>query len=239
MKNAMFLLRRNLTRVGAVVILASLLYACKKSDGVSNNFPVAHLMAFNMVPDKQAVGISLSGNMITQAPLTYTAYTGGYLNIYPGSREIKSYNYANGETLVSSTYNFDSSRYYSLFTLGTTGKYQNLVTLDNYDSLDAASGKAYVRYVNGINDANPVAVNIKAQGSDIIKNSAPFASASAFTAATPGEIEIAVSNEGNVNATRKINLEAKKLYTILLTGIPGSTDTDKNVQIRFVENGSL
>lgn len=239
MKNSMFLLRRNLTRASALVLLGLLLFACKKSNEISENIPVGHLMAFNLVPDKAAIGIALSGNLLTQSPLNYAGYTGGYLNIYPGSREIKSYDYSTGESLATTTYSFDSSKYYSMFTLGTVGAYQNLVTLDNFDSLSNTSGKAYVRYINAVNVANPVAVNIKSNGTDIINTSAAFATASAFTAAVPGEVEVSINNDGNVNATRKITLEQNRLYTILLTGVPGSAETGKAVQIRFVENGSL
>ena len=35
------------------------------------------------------------------------------------------------------------------------------------------------------------------------------------------------------------SMEDKKVYTALLIGVPGSTDTATSVQIRYIENGKL
>ncbi|MEO6914243.1 MAG: DUF4397 domain-containing protein, partial [Chitinophagaceae bacterium] len=152
---------------------------------------------------------------------------------------IKSFDYSTGQTLATNVFGFDSSKYYSVFTLGTASAYQNVVTRDNFDSLSTTAGMAYVRYINAVNDPNPVAVSFMSNGTEFIKTNAPFASVSGFMAAAPGDVNITITNDGSVNSNRKITVEQNKLYTILLTGIPGSTDSDKAVQIKFIQNGSL
>lgn len=220
----------------SVVLLAS---ACKKSNENIPPTPVAALMAFNLAPDVPSLGIALSGNNLTNTPLSFTNYTGTYLNIYPGSRSIESYNAGSNATLASNTYNFEEGKFYTLFVAGANNVYKNIVTSDNYDSLSATSGKAYIRYINAIPDSSKPAVTITAGGSNIVNEQAAFTGVSDFTEVNPGEVTVAINNQGNIQANRTINLEQRKAYTVLLVGIPGETDTDKRVQIRYIENGSL
>ena len=114
----------------------------------------AGLMAFNLSPDKPAIGIALSGSNLTNAALGYTNYTGGYLNIYSGSRTIEAYDAGGGNTFTASDYNFEQNKYYSLFIVGKDSAYRNIVVNDQLDSLSANSGKAFIRYVNAVPDSS-------------------------------------------------------------------------------------
>ena len=221
------------------ILFGGLLFtACKKSNDNNVNVPVAALMAFNLAPDKPSVGINLSGSALTQAPLNYTGFTGNYISIYPGTRNIEAFD--NSSTPFSSSqYSFDSSRYYSLFVMGNNGAYQNVVTNDNFDSLTATSGSAYLRYVNAIPDSSKPAISISAGGNSIINTSTGYATVSSFVAAPAGDVNVGISNESTINASRTITLEEKKVYTILLMGNPAATDSTGKVQIRFIQNGGL
>jgi hypothetical protein len=196
-------------------------------------------MAFNLAPDKASVVVALSGSSLTNAPLAYTNYTGTYQRIYTGNREVKSYDYNTDSSFASANYNFEANKYYSLFVAGANGAYTNIVTLDNFDSLSSASGKTYVRYINAIPDSTQPTVTITANGTNVISTPAAFSSVSDFTAADPGQVTVAVKNNSTIDANRTISLEQGKVYTILLTGIPGATDTTKAVQIKYILNGSL
>lgn len=231
-----FLLRKSIFVAASVLSIAVLFSACKKNKGDVVQTPVSGLMAFNLAPDQPAVSVGLSGNLLGGAPLNYGSYTGTYLNIYSGNRQVSSYG-ASNNLLDSLTYPFEQGKYYSLFVVGSNNNYKNVVVRDNYDSLTASSGKAYVRYVNAIAAPTSSNVTISSGETNVVSNSASFGEVSAFTAVTPGSLTINVSNGSSANRT--ITVEQKKAYTILLMGQPNQTDSTKAMQIKFISNGTV
>jgi hypothetical protein len=233
--------RRMVFPVVAVLVSGLLFTAClKDNDGDSTNIPAAGLMAFNLAPDQSSLVIQLSGNTLNNAPLGYQSFTGVYQNIYTGNRAVTAFDYPNPSPLVTSSHNFELNKYYSLFVVGTDSSYKNVITTDNFDSLSASSGKAYVRYINAITDSvNAASVTITSSGTAVVDDNAAYASVSEFEAVNAGEINITVKSNNGVNVNRTISVEPKKVYTILLSGIPGETNENTKVQIRFVQNGTL
>lgn len=227
------------TALTGLIVAGTVLTACNKFDNDDNiNSEVAGLMAFNLAPDQSAVTVALSGSALTNVPLTYTSYTGVYLRIYPGSRTVEAYDNTNTSPIASQPFSFETKKYYSAFVAGANGNYRNIVVWDNFDSLSATNGKAYIRYINAIPDSSAAAtVKISAGGSDAVNETAPFGKVGEFREVTPGQVVIDVNNGGSIDADRTITVEDKKVYTVLLTGIPGSGSAP--VQIRFIENGKL
>lgn len=234
-------LRRGVLPVVGILTAAVLFTAClKDNDNDIADIPAAGLMAFNLAPDQESVVIALSGNLLTQQPLGFSNYTGTYRNIYTGNREVSSYDYPANDPLASISQQFDSGKYYSAFVVGYDDNYRNIVTTDNFDSLSASSGKAYVRYIYAVADSvNNSAVTIAKGGSNLVNDNAAFGHISEFTAVDPGEISVAVKQGSAIDASRNITVEAKKVYTILLIGVPGDSTEAKKPQIRFVLNGAL
>jgi hypothetical protein len=233
-------LRRSLVPVLGLVTTAVLFTACLKDKDHNADIPASGLMAFNLAPDQESVVITLSNNLLTQQPLGFSNYTGIYQNIYTGNREVASYDYPANEPLAAVNQDFEDGKYYSAFVIGYDDNYRNVVVSDNFDSLSATSGKAYVRYINAVADSvNASAVTIAKGGSNVVNDNAAFGHVSEFTAVDPGEISIAVKQGSAVDATRNITVEEKKVYTILLIGVPGETSDAKKVQIKFVSNGTL
>ncbi|MBO9682608.1 MAG: DUF4397 domain-containing protein [Flavisolibacter sp.] len=230
-----FLLRKSIVVAAGVVSLAVLFTACMKDKNDVPQSQVSALMAFNLVTDQPAVSVGLSGNLLG-APLNYGNFTGTYLNIYSGTRQLSAYNGSN-TLLDSTTYTFEPGKYYSVFVTGTNNNYKNVVVQDNYDSLKASSGKAYVRYVNAIAATSASTVSISSGEGSLVNNSASPGQVSPFIAVTPGSLNVNVSN--GTSASRTINVAQQKAYTILLMGQPNQTDTTKAVQIRFIENGTV
>lgn len=222
--------------MGCIAVAGLLFSACNKFDNEDNNTPVAGLMAFNLTPDK-TVGVAISGNSLTNAPLSYTNYTGGYVAIYPGNRSVEFFNHNSDSSLASTSFNFVQEKYYSSFLVGANGNYRNVIVQDNFDSLSVATGQAYIRYINAIPDSSNPAVTITANGSHVSNDNAAFAFVSDFKAVNPGDVSITVNNGSSINANRTITLEQKKTYTILLSGIPGSGSN--SVQIKYIVNGTL
>lgn len=232
-----FLWRKSLMVTASVLSIAILFSACKKDkNDVPQQNQVSALMAFNLAPDQPAVSVGLSSNLFGGAPISYGSYTGTYLNIYPGSRQISSYGSSN-DLLDSLTYSFEQGKYYSLFVVGANNNYKNVVVRDNYDSLTASSGKAYVRYINAIAGSGSSNVTINSGETNVVTDNASLGDVSSFKAVTPGSLTINVSGESS--ASRTITVNQQKAYTILLMGQPNQTDSTKAVQIRFIENGTV
>ncbi|MBX2922368.1 MAG: DUF4397 domain-containing protein [Chitinophagaceae bacterium] len=229
-----------LLAVAGVAALLLIFASCKKSDNENPDIPVAGLMAFNLAPEKEGIGFTLSGNNLTNAPLTYPNYTGGYLGIYTGSRTVTAFDASTGNTITNLDHTFDQDKYYSLFLTGYGDAYKNIIVNDPLDTLSATSGKAYIRYINAIADSvSQPKVVVTDNTGDVIDENAQFTNVSGFTAVAPGSITIDVNDGSAIQTNRSITVEDKKVYTVLLIGVPGSTETDQNVQIRYIENGTL
>lgn len=223
----------------ALLFVIPLMFAaCKKSDS-SQSTPVAGLMAFNLIPSNASIGIDLSGSLLSNSPLLYTNYTGTYLNVYPGQRSVTTFNAATNASLAATSFNFEPNKYYSVFALGKDSNYTNLVVNDELDTLTSASGQAYIRYVNAIPDSSTSTVTVSSNNEPVITNSSKYASISEFKGVTPGDFSVSISNGSSINASRTVTLEKNKVYTVLLVGIPGETDTTRSVQIKYIANGTL
>lgn len=218
----------------ALAFAAVLFVSCSKNN--DNDFdspPSAQLMLFNLAPDKPAVGFTISGNQLGNAPLNYTGYSGVYLPIYTGSRELRSFDFNNGATIAARTDTYADSSYYSAFLLGAAGDYRNLVVQDDYTNVVPVSGKAWVRYINAVPDTitrPDVTIAGTTEG-------AVYGSVSDFVQVDAGSVDVAITS-GTFNTSRTITLAENRIYTVLFVGLPGATDPALAVQARFIENGS-
>ncbi len=214
---------------------SAVLISCSKNDDDNNVAPPsgAQLMLFNLAPDRPAIGFTLSGTELLSNALGYTSYSGRYLPIFPGTRELRSYDASTGSTLALITEPFADSLYYSAFLVGKAGWYRNVLARDNYNLVSPVSGKAWVRYINAVTDTitrPEVTIADSTEG-------AVFASVSPFRQVNVGALNTRISS-GTFNATRSIAVTEHKIYTILFVGEPGSTDPNKAVQVKFIENGT-
>lgn len=212
---------------------AIVLASCSKNDDDRFDPPsTAQLMVFNLSPDKPAVGFTLTGNQLGNAALGYTSYR-GYFPIYPGSRELRSFDFNNGATIYTSTETYNDSTYYSAFLIGTAGQYRHVVAEDNYNNVVPVAGKAWVRYVNAVTDTSSrpdVTIAGTTEG-------AVFGTVSDFRQVDAGTVNISITG-GSFNASRSLNLTENRIYTLLFVGQPGATDPGLAVQVKFIENGT-
>ena len=240
MKNLIANVRKTVVAVAVITSVSVVFMAClKDKHDMDANIPPAGLMAFNLAPDKPSVGFALSGSNLADVALDYTNYTGGYIAIFPGQREVEAYDsYRFGSTIARAPGNFASGKYYSVFLVGVDSAYKNVVVADNIDSLSAAPGKALIRYINAIPDSVSLPlVTITAGASNVVNGPAAFASVSAFIPVNAGEISVAAKNNSNIDISRKFSVEQSKIYTILLLGVPGSTTIP--AEIKYITNGTL
>ena len=237
MEKTLFSFRRTIAVIGALVVAAGVFSACNKQDAVVTRVPTAGLMVFNLAPDKDGIGVSLSGNLLNSSPLRYTDFNGTYQNIYTGTREIQSFDLTDS-VFASSEFTFEDSTYYSVFVTGSNGVYNNITVKDAIDS-STTPDKAYIRYINAVADSSAPVVTVTAGDSNVSEAAAGFNSVSSFIPVTGGDIKVAVSNGGNISTERTFALENGKVYTVLIIGIPDSTDDNKKVQLRYIVNGDI
>jgi hypothetical protein len=235
MKKTLFSFRKSIAVVGAVVLVAGLLSACNKKDAITTRIPASGLMVFNLAPDKDGIGIALSGNLLNSTPLGYTDFNGMYQNIYTGTRDIKSFDMRDS-IFASSTFTFEDNNYYSLFVTGNNGVYHNITVKDDVDS-SATADKAYIRYINAIPDSAAPVVSVTSGGASVSQETSAFNTVSNFIPVSAGDVKIAASNGSNISTDRTLAVESGKVYTVLIVGVPGATDNEKKVQIRYVVNG--
>ncbi len=229
-KKNFFLRTFAITAVASILVLS----ACKKSNVENTNqMPVAGLMAFNLVPEK-TVAFTIGGNILSNVPLAFNSYTGVYLPVYPGTRTVEAFDYMNNTSLATASDSFAVDKYYSVFVIGTSGNYRNVIVNDNVDDLSPSNGRAYIRYIHAINGSANASVTVS--GSSANNSSIPFGNVSDFVAVTPGNTTITVTDGNTVNVNRTITTEAKKVYTVLLTS--GATSSEA-AQIKFITNGTL
>lgn len=240
MKRIIMMIRKGMLVSFGVALTALVLSSCVKNNDNPPRIPAAGLMSFNLAPDEDGLLLRINGNYLTPSPLSFTNYSGGYQGIFTGSRLIEAIDYSSNQTLTTATGNFADSSYYSLFFVGYGGKHRNIIVEDKLNSLAATNSDAYVRYVNAVADStiNP-AVSVQSGSTSIFNDNAVFGAVSEFKAVPAGEVAVTVNNATGVNATRTISLEARKVYTILLAGVPGETSDTKKVQIRFIANGTV
>jgi hypothetical protein len=237
MKNRISFIRVNLVAMSVLAALVLVFTACNKSNDDNTDVPVAGVIAFNLAPEISSGSITLSGNVLTATPLAYGSYTGTYLRVFPGQRPVQAY--SSGQPITTAeNVNFEAEKYYSLFLVGADSAYRTVTVNDNFDSLTATTGKAFIRYINAIPESSNQTVTISSGGLNVVNDNAAFASVSEFVEVDAGDVAINVTNGGSVNVSRTIALESLNVYTVLVSGLPGETGSNA-VQIKYITNGVL
>jgi hypothetical protein len=239
MKRISGLLRTNYLS-GLLIAGLLVLAACNKNDNDIVQPPAAGLMAFNLATDKAGIGFRLGGNNLLNSALGYTNYTGDYLPVYTGTRNVEAFDVNSTGVLASVSNLFEEGKYYSLFLVGKDSTYANVIVNDNLDTLAAETNKAYIRYINAIADSSALSIDVTAAGSSVIRETASFKRVSEFVAVPAGDISFTISNEtSSADTTRTFAVEASKVYTILLAGEAGSVDPVTSPQIKYILNGTI
>lgn len=231
---------RGMIAAGCAVVIGMSLVACSKSNDFNpGNQNVSGFMAFNL-SDKNGIGITLSGQNLVSQALGYSVYTGAYLTVPSGVTAVRSYDATGNTTLAEKTDSLIVGKYYTLVVAGAAGTYRNLLVRDNYDNLTASTSKAYIRFVNAIPDSAAPAVTITSGGQTVSTDpSARFGKISEFVAVDSGVVRIAAANGGTIQGDVTVRAKASDVYTVLLKGFPGATDTARQVKLSVITNGNL
>lgn len=222
----------------ALVILA--FSSCKKTPAIAPTSTASGLMAFNLIPDSTfSVAFAFSGISITNTPIPYPNYTGNYVAINSGNQQLGLYKANPNSLIMNTSFVFQPTRYYSAFAMGANGNYKSIITNDEVDSLPTGTGNAFVRFVNAIPDSSNPTVTIALNSTNVVNEAAPFGTVSKFVGVTPGSISVNLDNGSTISANRTISVGANNVYTILLVGIPGVSDTTRAIRISYIQNGAV
>lgn len=226
---------------GASLLLAVLLLsACNKnSPGNNNNTNDAGLLPFNLAPGT-SVSIGVAGNAIITGALNFPNYTGQYVPVSPGSKIVDTYKYGQKDSVYASTaYEFSANKFYSLFLVGFNGHYKNIIVPDRVDSSIIGTSKAYVRFINGIADSSDQHFVVSRGTTSALDTTLKYTGVASVRPIDPGDVTFAVLNGTDIKATKTVTLEANKLYSIILYGVPSATDDNNKVKVTYIINGSL
>ena len=214
--------------------------SCKKTPVVATASTVSGLMAFNLIPDSTfSIAFAFSNISLTNTPISYPSYTGNYVSINSGNQQIGLFKANPDSLLVNTTFTFEPAKYYSAFAMGANGNYKDVIIADKVDSLPTGTGNAFVRFVNAIPDSSKPTVTIALNGTNVVNEAAPFGTVSDFVGVTPGSISVNMDNGSTISANKTISVGANNVYTILLVGIPGVSDTTRAIRISYILNGTV
>ncbi|SIT25249.1 protein of unknown function [Filimonas lacunae] len=238
MKRNVLSLVRNVMMTGCVLIAAGAVMSCSKSsDYNGNQGSVSAAIAVFNLSDQSGVNISLGGSVLYNTSLVYPSYM-DYQAIRPGTYTVRSFVASSNTTLAESSFNFDTANYHTVVIAGANNNYKNITVRDNFDNLSGTNGKAYVRFINAVPDSTQPTVTISG-GTSPISFVSGFGISSDFKEVTPGDITIKADNGATINASSVLAAQATGVYTAVVMGFPGSTDTAKAVKVKFILNGRL
>jgi hypothetical protein len=211
----------------ALLILTVGSVACKKDAKPET----AALQFQHASPDLANVNVSVDGNKVNTAALSYNLNT-GYLSVNAGSRAVKITNATTGAVLLTTNVSLVKDRNYSYVIANRATSLEGLL-VDDYQAAKVA-GNAHVRVLNMSPDAPAYNVAIAGATTNSF-TAAAFKMPSAFTtmvatdAGTVVSFQIKHPTSNAVVNTLSATLVAGKVYTILIRGLvtppTGSTNT--------------
>jgi hypothetical protein len=230
---------RSATALASMMLLLTLVFSsCVKFNDDTDDEPAAGVLGFNLAPDIASGGFTFSGTSLSSSPLAFGNYTGAYLKVAPGIKEVVGHSSGAAVTTPES-FELEEQKYYSTFLLGFNNAYETRTVHDNFSGLSAISGKGYIRYINAVPDlVHPTITFTTSGGTHIVNENAEFTAISGFVEASPGELTIRFTNGGSIDTSRTITVTAAMVYTVMVTGHSAGTG-DAAVQIRYISHGTL
>lgn len=221
-----------------LIICFVLLFAsCKKDNVQPPTQGTSGFVVFNLAPDQNNLLVAIDGRPISGTALKYATYSGNYISIFKGERDVDSYDQLTNLNLADTTVDFRDSSFYSLFFIGLNGHYKNFVVEDKLSSIPKNTGNAFVRYLYGIADSSNAHVIIDKDGNKIFDENNSFGNISDFKPVAPGDISVSVKSDDNtVNVQRTLTLQANGVYTVLLQGFAQTLDSTQQIKIGYIQN---
>lgn len=216
-------------RTFTVLSLALLAFSACKKDKITTPPPApttAKVMFVNTMVSSPELKVEVNDAAINGAQNLTLLANSGYVDVTPGTAVKTEFIIAeSNEVILNQNYDYTVNRNYSVFATGSLTERASLMLQD--DLTAPASGKAKVRFINlsKQNLSETIAI-----GSTVIGQAVNYLSSTGF-------VEVTASSSANINASdptqiglnqtlQAQNLEAGKLYTVMLTGIENGNNNN-------------
>jgi hypothetical protein len=211
----------------AVATVSVVMAACSKDKYEPQR--VAGLYVVSAFPDTLSLDFVLDQNRVNEKGAfkyntrLYNTINSGYLNLYPGLRQVGLAKRNGNKFITTKQFNFSSGLGYTLFVLDTlaTNEKRFLVIEDDITAPEA--NKAKVRFVNVSKDAGALSLAISGKETDLFTNKA-YAEYSPYTAVDPADaVTFTIKQSDGTKATvatlPNIKIQDGRLYTIYAKGL--------------------
>ena len=230
----MKIFNRTIAGLSVVCLLSLLLSSCLKEQPAYAPPPVALVSFFQASPDQPALDLYFNSNKVNWNPINY-GYGVGYFRAYTGQRTVNLYVTGVMSKVYSDTTTLKQDSVYSLFLANSTA-HPELFRLNDTINQPPAN-MASIRFV----DLSPDAPAVDLALNDSVKvSNRSYKGFSSFIPVTGDKlytINVLQKGTSTVLATLPgITLNARSVYTIILSGlVAGTTNTDK-LAIYYVTN---
>ena len=204
-----------------VALFSLALLGCFDGDNPIIPHPgAAHVLVAHASPDAPGVDLLVDDDRVG-TNLTFPNNT-GYLDVRPGTRNIKVNVTGTNTTVIEADLEFDGRKNYSIFAVDAVANIAPLVLEDNLSR--PASGKAHVRFIHLSPDAP--AVDITLTDGTVVFPNVIFKGSIDFTPLDAATYDLQVRLAGTSTVVLElpgITLESQKIYTVFAKGFVSGT----------------
>ncbi|UII20987.1 DUF4397 domain-containing protein [Fulvivirga ligni] len=218
----------------SILFISLSLTACLDTDDPTIDYtPVSGIAIYQGVPDV-SMTIKLDSQKISTSEFKFGSYS-NYYRYEAGTRKFEFLNFSNNDSLTSLTYFFDEGKFYSIYLTGEDDDIRPLLLKD--EAIEDGQGKAIIRFVNLIPDADRLSLKIKADESNLYNN-VVFRGYTSFAPvdSQPAIFEVLNENDEVVATATSTQLLVGKYYTIICQGYENPEDDQPEASIKILTN---
>jgi hypothetical protein len=198
---------------------------------------ISYLSLVNATPTLGTFNAYVDQTKITNAgPLSFASAV-SYFQAAPGSHTVKFTTASSTDALISKSITLDVNKAYSLFLINKAPNLDYLLTPDQINN--AASDKAFVRFINLSPDAPALNLNVKDVATALIADQA-YKAVSNFIETEAKSYIFQLKNKATGNAVGEndltFELKAGKTYTVMAVGMVTAGEADQKVQLKVITN---
>ena len=198
--------------------------SCNKDKGDAPN-TISNISVVNAVASSTALDFMIENQKVNSQAFKYGDII-DYFNAYSGTRTFNIYNRVNNSKIVSKSANLAHGKPYSVFVADTAIKASLIIVED--ELARPATGKAKIRFVHLSPDTEKLDVTSGDSTLFSDKGYKEYTSFKAIEGDKTYSFKIKLKQTSTIKAALD-NIEIKKnrIYTILIKGFSGKTDTYK------------
>jgi hypothetical protein len=209
--------KRVFTYASVALLGITILSSCKKDDEYDVGETAAQVSLINASTNAGDSRLYVDGTLRTPTNVAY-GNASGYYGTFVGNQTVEVKSASGDATLTSSSTQLDALGYYSFVLVGQNNSL-GLVTVSDPGTAPA-SGKARVRFVNAVTNANTASLS---NGSSTVADQVSYRAVSAPAEVNAGSYTFTAVSGNSRSAATTATLEAGKVYVVYAKGLIGGT----------------